>query len=114
MQTIDNAFAQAKFDRTLLVSPVGLCYVITPVGRPLDNDPSLALNQFRHTYRAKHLLASHSNRWGYRFDLTRLYHQLCPTPLQHHKTRDDMLTELSQRIAHGELLVYKVHNFIEM
>ncbi|MGF1688533.1 hypothetical protein L4C36_17895 [Photobacterium japonica] len=112
MLTIENALSQAKFDRTLLVNPVGLCFVITAASRPLESDPSQAQTQYRHPYRAKQLLLTHSNRWGYRFDLRHLYHQLCPTPLQHHKTRDDMVNELSLRIAHGELLVYKVHNFI--
>ncbi|MGF1725728.1 hypothetical protein [Photobacterium nomapromontoriensis] len=109
---IEHAFSNAKFNQTLLVSPVGLCFVITPANRPLEGDSSLAKAQFKNRYWAKHLLRSHSNRWGYRFDLLKLYHQLHPTPLQHHKTRDEMIEEVSQRIAHGELLVYNVHNFI--
>ncbi|WP_157037899.1 hypothetical protein [Photobacterium aquae] len=109
---IEHAFANAKSNQTLLVSPVGLCFVITPASRPLEGDPNLAKTQFRNKYWARHLLISHSNRWGYRFDLLKLYHQLHPTPLQNHRTREDMVNELSERIAHGEFLVYSVHNFI--
>jgi len=87
----DDPIAEAKFHRTRIVDVLGRCFIITPRHRPLDGDSQNALMKYQDKYWATHLLQCHSNRWGYRFDFLMLYHRLCYTPLQHHKTIDEMI-----------------------
>ena len=108
----DTSLTSAKFNRTLLVDAVGFCYVIAPVHRAVDGDLGLAKEQYKNKYWADRLLRTHCNIWGYRFNLHRLYRQLCPNPLQHHKSSDEMINELSDRMAHGEFLVFCVDNLM--
>lgn len=108
----DTSLTNAKFNQTLLVDAVGFCYVIAPAHQAVNGDLSLAKEQYKNKYWADRLLRTHCNRWGYRFNLHRLYRQLCPNPLQHHKSSDEMINELSDRMAHGEFLVFCVDNLM--
>lgn len=108
----NTSLANAKLNQTLLVDAVGLCYVIAPPHRALNGDPGLAKDQYKNKYWADRLLRTHCSSWGYQFNLYRLYHQLCPSPLQHHKSKDEIIDELSNRMAHGEFLVFCVDNLL--
>ncbi|GAB3528839.1 hypothetical protein [Photobacterium alginatilyticum] len=108
----NTSLANAKLNQTLLVDAVGLCYVIAPPHRALNGDPGLAKDQYKNKYWADRLLRTHCSSWGYQFNLYRLYHQLCPSQLQHHKSKDEIIDELSNRMAHGEFLVFCVDNLL--
>ncbi|WP_245823905.1 hypothetical protein [Photobacterium proteolyticum] len=108
----NTSLANAKLNQTLLLDAVGLCYVIAPPHRALNGDPGLAKDQYKNKYWADRLLRTHCSTWGYQFNLYRLYHQLCPSPLQHHKSKDEIIDELSNRMAHGEFLVFCVDNLL--
>ncbi|MGR5149095.1 phospholipase [Photobacterium alginatilyticum] len=108
----ESPIEEAKFHRVMIVDALGFCYIILPYGRALGNNPEAAEYRFRHPYWATHLLNSHDNRWGYRFELRKLYLQFFTCPLIYHKSDQEILAELSNYIACGELLVYKVDNLL--
>lgn len=112
MALFGDPIAEAKFYRMRIIDGLGRCYLITPRNRRIHIDDQSPLMQYQNKYWAKHLLQSHSTRWGYPFDLPMLYHRLCYKPLQHHIPKQAMLEELSDRMMQGELLVYLVDNFI--
>ena len=103
---------EAKFHRVMIVDSLGFCYIIVPYGRALGSNPEAAEYLFRNKYWATYLLNDHSNRWGYRFDLRSLYLQFFYCPLIHHKSDHELIDELSDRMACGELLVYRVDNML--
>ncbi|MGF1688785.1 hypothetical protein L4C36_19215 [Photobacterium japonica] len=112
MALFGDPIAEAKFYRIRIIDGLGRCYLITPRHRRMNIGEQSPLMQYQNKYWAKHLLQSHSTRWGYPFDLPMLYHRLCYKPLQHHIPKQGMIEELSDRMTQGELLVYLVDNFI--
>lgn len=112
MVFFDNLFDEAKFHGTLITDDVGFGYVIKPAHSLLNENNHHALTLYQNKFWAEYLLRNHSTFWGYRFNVLELYQQLYRNPLQHLRSEDEIIDELSNRMAAGELLVYKVHNFI--
>ncbi|MGF1701548.1 hypothetical protein L4D09_14730 [Photobacterium makurazakiensis] len=105
---------QAKLHRMMIVDALGFCYILLPCGQNLDRKLGMREYRFKDKYWARLLLQSHHNRWGYRFELRKLYLSVLPCPLIHHKSDQTILNELSDRIACGDLWVYKVNHLLSL
>ena len=93
---------------TMSVSAISL----PPTYRSTDGSSVQPETLYQNKFWAEYLLRNHCSFWGGPFDLLALYQQLCPTPLQHHKSANEMIDELSNRMTSGEFQVYKAHNFL--
>ncbi|WP_208113391.1 hypothetical protein, partial [Photobacterium lutimaris] len=108
----EDSLTHAKFHSTLVADEIGFGYVIGRHYQSRDGHVVQPDRLYQSKFRAEYLLRHHCEFWSGKFELLTLYQQLCPTPLQHHKSIDEMIDELSSRMASGDLNVYRVHSFM--